>query len=136
MPDNEDLVVVCDLVEGALARLSFVVKACLTDARREQSAAKLRQIRLEEAEGTYTKSQILLLLHNQKHRCAYARPGDRPAWCTGRIGFKTCHRDHIEPVARRGTNWISNIQQTCAPCNHRKHAKDPVSFARELGLLL
>jgi hypothetical protein len=28
------------------------------------------------------------------------------------------------------------VQYTCGPCNLRKAARDPIDFARELGLLL
>lgn len=46
------------------------------------------------------------------------------------------HRDHIIPLDLGGTNDIRNIQLLCPPCNGEKHAKHPIDWAQENGLLL
>lgn len=43
--------------------------------------------------------------------------------------------DDITPVSRNDTNWPHNLQLLCMLCNRKKHAKDPVAHAREIGLL-
>ncbi len=85
-----------------------------------------RRARAAKAEGHHTAADIAAILAAQKRRCAYCGVGIARGFCV----------DHIRPLARGGSNWPSNLQLTCKPCNSRKHAKDPVRFAQELGLLL
>lgn len=44
--------------------------------------------------------------------------------------------DHIIPLAKGGLHELSNLCIACPPCNRRKHAKDPIEWAREIGKLL
>lgn len=76
-----------------------------------QAALRARR---RKAPGRFTAVEIQNLLIKQQQKCAY---------CSISIegGF---HRDHVVPLAKGGTNWISNIVLTCAPCNHRKAATD------------
>lgn len=76
--------------------------------------------------GAHTAKQIADLLVKQKRKCVN---------CLCSIE-KKYHVDHIVPVARGGSNDISNIQLLCPTCNHRKSAKDPFAWAREHGRLL
>ena len=46
------------------------------------------------------------------------------------------HADHIVPLAKGGLHDILNIQALCAPCNHKKHKKDPIKWANENGRLI
>jgi 5-methylcytosine-specific restriction endonuclease McrA len=39
-------------------------------------------------------------------------------------------------LSRGGSNDISNIELLCERCNLRKHAKDPIDWAQENGLLV
>jgi 5-methylcytosine-specific restriction endonuclease McrA len=81
-----------------------------------------RRARYRGAEGSYTRADVLGLYAEQNGLCPY---------CSVSLE-DTYHVDHIMPLARGGTNYRSNIQLTCAPCNLRKHAKDPVEFAASL----
>ncbi len=86
----------------------------------------LRDDRKRKAEGRYTPEDVDRILKAQRGRCAV---------CAKKLG-KGFHRDHIVPLALGGTNWPSNIQLLCAPCNMAKGAKDPVDHMRQLGRLL
>lgn len=78
------------------------------------------------AEGFWTPLDIARILKAQRSKCALCRISIKK-------GF---HRDHIVPLSKGGTNWPRNIQLLCAPCNLRKHARDPIDFARQLGKLI
>lgn len=85
-----------------------------------------RRARKRSAEGMHTKADIARIAAAQKHRCAFCRTSIR----------KESHVDHIVALSKGGTNWPSNLQILCPPCNMRKYAKDPIDFAREAGRLL
>jgi 5-methylcytosine-specific restriction endonuclease McrA len=76
--------------------------------------------RLYAAEGSHTLQEIEAL---------YAAQGGVCIYCKKPLGTKY-HADHIVPLSRGGSNWISNIQLTCGPCNNHKRAADPVEFAK------
>jgi len=86
-----------------------------------------KRARRARAPGKFTRQDISRIMFLQRNRCAYC-PADlkRNAW----------HVDHIEPIARGGSNFPSNLQMLCAPCNMAKRAKDPIEFARSTGRLL
>jgi 5-methylcytosine-specific restriction endonuclease McrA len=79
------------------------------------------------SEGSHTRADLAAILKAQSHRCAYCRSDLRK---TKR------HVDHIQPLARGGSNDRANLQYLCAPCNLAKGARDPVEFAQGLGRLL
>lgn len=56
-------------------------------------------------------------------------------YCRVDLNTVVKHRDHVIPVARGGTHTESNLQLTCKPCNLRKHAKHPLDFAAEMGIV-
>jgi 5-methylcytosine-specific restriction endonuclease McrA len=85
-----------------------------------------RRARKLNAEGRHTAAEIIALFAKQGGKCAYCRISIKKGY----------HADHIQPLARGGTNWITNIQLTCADCNFRKNRFDPIVFARKSGLLI
>lgn len=97
-------------------------------ANPEQVIAKnrLREARKKGAEGRHTGAEVKALLVRQKSKCASCATSLKTGY----------HADHIVPLSKGGSNWISNIQLLCPTCNHRKWAKDPLRWAREIGRLL
>lgn len=61
--------------------------------------------------GSYTAKEWQDLCAQYDYRCL----------CCGEC--KTLTPDHIVPVSKGGTSYISNIQPLCLSCNHKKHAK-------------
>lgn len=80
----------------------------------------------KSAQGRHTLADISDIFRLQKGRCAY---------CQQRVG-EGYRVDHIIALARGGANDRTNLQIVCEPCNLRKWAKDPVDFARLIGLLI
>lgn len=78
------------------------------------------------AEGRHTGDDLKAIFAAQKGKCAYCR-------ASVKAGYQV---DHIVALSKGGSNWPSNLQLTCGSCNSRKHNKDPVDFARELGRLV
>ena len=78
------------------------------------------------AEGSHTADELKALLERQRGKCVYCGVDIRKGY----------HVDHITALARGGSNWISNIQLTCAKCNTSKGARDHFEFAQRLGKLL
>ena len=87
---------------------------------------RAQRARRLKAEGRHTAEEVLALLEKQRGKCVY---------CSVSIRSKY-HADHIVPLARGGTNWITNIQLTCPKCNFRKNRTDPILFAQRRGLLI
>jgi 5-methylcytosine-specific restriction endonuclease McrA len=85
-----------------------------------------RRAREREAEGSFTADELKALFKKQAGKCVY---------CTVALG-KGYHADHIVPLMRGGSNWISNIQLLCRSCNSKKWAIDPIVFAKRRGRLL
>jgi len=86
----------------------------------------LRDKRKREADGRFTPEDVDRIKLLQRGRCAI---------CRTQLGDKF-HRDHIVPLKLGGTNFPSNIQLLCPPCNIGKGAKDPVDHMRSLGMLI
>ena len=87
---------------------------------------RARRAKTKTAEGFHTKSDTKAIRAAQGNKCGY---------CREPLG-RSAHLDHIIPLAKGGSNWPRNLQWLCGHCNHRKSAKHPLEFAREMGLLL
>jgi 5-methylcytosine-specific restriction endonuclease McrA len=78
--------------------------------------AKRRAIR-NAAEGCYTAEDIAKLRAEQDGRCN----------CCGER-LSEFHVDHVIPLSRGGSNWPTNLQLLCPPCNLSKADKLPEEF--------
>lgn len=103
---------------------SIVFQKANPDYVRRRSS--IRRGRKRDAEGSHTVEEIQALLVRQKFLCAACRISLK----------KKRHLDHIIPLAKGGSNYISNLQWLCPTCNCSKHAKDPIEWAQESGRLL
>ncbi len=72
-----------------------------------------------------TKADIAAIHKAQRGKCAICRKA-----------MTKFHIDHIVPVAMGGAHDRRNFQLVHPVCNVLKGAKDPIDFARELGLLI
>lgn len=89
---------------------------------KDRAAQHQRRARVFSAEGSYTIAEWEAKLVLYKGRCH---------WCGKKIKGVT-HADHVIPLARGGTNYISNLVPSCAPCNLSKHARLPHEFMGRL----
>ena len=80
------------------------------------------------AEGSFTSDDILNLFESQNSRCVY---------CDNLLetsGTNKYHIDHIQPLSKNGTNWVSNLQLLCPHCNLSKGSKTHEEFLEYLTL--
>ena len=85
-----------------------------------------RRAKNKGADGKHSVKEINNIKNLQKGKCAY---------CATKLSSKY-HVDHIHPLSKGGSNWPSNLQILCPTCNLQKFTKDPLDYAREIGLLL
>lgn len=81
---------------------------------------------LKKNNGSHTLQDIADLLTKQGFKCVYCNSNVR----------KKYHVDHVISLKHGGRNSKENLQILCGPCNLSKHAKDPIIFANQIGLLL
>jgi 5-methylcytosine-specific restriction endonuclease McrA len=76
-----------------------------------------RKRRLVKNGGSHTDEEWLDLLVRHANRCVDCHINADDT----KLGYLT--KDHILPVSKGGTDFISNIQPMCLPCNFRKNNK-------------
>lgn len=74
----------------------------------------LKYARRKNAEGSYTLNEWKRLKEKYNSTCPM---------CGEREPKIKLTRDHIIPLIKNGTNYISNIQPLCGSCNSAKHDK-------------
>jgi 5-methylcytosine-specific restriction endonuclease McrA len=87
--------------------------------------ARNRRARQKTNGGKHTLQDIDELFVSQSGKCAYCK-----------IDLIKYHVDHIQPLARGGSNGRENLQLLCVRCNKTKSARDPIEFMQERGMLL
>ena len=75
------------------------------------------------AEGHFNKSDIRKMLINQFGRCNICNCCLPPNY----------HIDHIRPLSKGGSNWPSNLQLLCPPCNLKKSATVYPSMIKDIA---
>lgn len=68
-------------------------------------------------------SEIRDLIIQSKKKCF---------WCDKKLKDKEINIDHFYPLAKGGSNHISNLVVSCGLCNRKKHAKLPEKFLEEI----
>ncbi len=89
--------------------------------KNQRSAYQRRSI-LGKMVGTHTVEEWDQILNKFGGRCAYCKKK------------KKLTKDHVIPLSKGGTNYISNLQPLCRPCNSRKKDKLPTPDTREWNL--
>lgn len=72
-----------------------------------------RRARKRLVGGRHSPQDIIALFQKQKGICAACPSNLSPKY----------HVDHILAIARGGSNWPSNLQLLCPPCNQSKGAR-------------
>lgn len=89
-------------------------KAHAEERAERQNARRARQI---GNGGSHTREQWRALQEAYGFRCGYCR-----------VESARLTKDHAIPLAKGGTDDISNIIPACLPCNRRKHVKTAEEF--------
>lgn len=90
-----------------------------------RSAKHARRARQYSAPGKHTVVEREALLRKQRHRCANPH-------CRADLRIVRKALDHIVALVNGGTNFITNCQWLCRPCNSRKTVlSQSVWLARE-----
>lgn len=105
-------------------RLKLVVAAWhKNNPHKVRAANHRRRAAVKNAEGYFSPSDVRAMMLDQKGRCVYCKTDISANY----------HLDHIHPLAKGGSNWPSNLQLLCPPCNLSKNDLDEAEFLRRKG---
>lgn len=96
-----------------------------------QIHASPRQKLEKQADGYYRPKDIKIIFSLQKEKCYFCwKPinTDTSKSSEDLKNSKSCHKDHLKPLAKRGSHWPHNIALTCPYCNQLKNSLDEESF--------
>jgi 5-methylcytosine-specific restriction endonuclease McrA len=122
----------CEQVRSRYQAKSTEIKAYIRDWQRNNAAlvraykATSKAKRRAACGSGVTGADLLAWAKKQAKRCY---------WC-GDDCASAYHVDHYTPLSKGGAHELHNLVIACPTCNLRKHAKDPLDFAREVGRLL
>lgn len=87
-------------------------------------ASQKRRAVKKAAAGNITKEDLRRITEAQGGKCAYCQKKTKLTL------------DHIVAISKGGEHMPRNVQMLCGSCNSKKHDKDPLIYARQIGLLL
>jgi 5-methylcytosine-specific restriction endonuclease McrA len=93
--------------------------------KRHNARVKRRTAKKENG-GNISVGLIETMMTGQGGMCVF---------CKGDLKTLGYHVDHIDPIARGGSNTDDNVQLLCPPCNLAKGAKNPIDYLLERGIL-
>lgn len=73
-----------------------------------------RRARKQHAPGSFTATEWYELCDLYDFHCLS---------CRIQFPYKELTIDHVVPLSKSGSNWITNLQPLCSSCNSIKHAK-------------
>lgn len=91
------------------------------DISRSQSRVHNHRRRVDE--GSFTSEEWDALCAKYNYQCLACGRGD--------VDLTV---DHIVPVKKGGTSWISNIQPLCDPCNRKKY-QQTIDYRPSVGVV-
>lgn len=74
-----------------------------------------------------------ILIPSQVRKYVYERDNFQCQSCGKNISETTLNIDHIIPLAKGGSNDISNLQTLCSSCNQQKKAHFDPRFRRRFS---
>lgn len=91
--------------------------------RRNKMVAEAYKDKKNRADGIFTLADRRELIGLQKCLCYYCAKK-----LTNEFGAIVCHVDHITPLSKGGSNWISNRALACPECNSLKSYRTGAEF--------
>lgn len=107
--------------------------------RKSLNEQRRRALKLEAYNDGYTTDDLMDLIEEQNHRCAYCDVELHGPLADGIQANR--HLDHIWPINGRrnemppGHNAIYNLQYLCNSCNSSKNSSDPILYEKRRGIL-